>query len=59
MASTSLPPIESRLLVAFTNKFLTDSVELLNKLCVTSEKKMMEIYMKINRIEDSLGKEIR
>ena len=55
MATAQLPPIEARLLVAFTNKFLTESVELLNKLCVTSEEKMMQISRKINRIEDSLG----
>ena len=57
MATAQPPPIEARLLVAFTNKFLTESVELLNKLCVTSEEKMMQISRKINRIEDSLGKQ--
>ena len=55
MAAVELPPIEGRLLVAFTNKFITESVGLLNKLCVTSEEKMMQISRKINRIEDSLG----
>ena len=50
------PGVESRLLVAFTNKFLSDSVAMLNTLCVTAERRMAEIMEKIHRLEDSLGK---
>ena len=50
------PGVEPRLLVAFTNKFLSDSVAMLNTLCVTAERRMAEIMEKIHRLEDSLGR---
>ena len=37
-------------------KFLTESVKLLNNVCVTAEDKMMKIHQKIQRIEDSIGR---
>ena len=52
-----MPAIESRLLVTFINKFIVDSVDLLNGLCVTADQKMMRISRRISRIEDSLGNE--
>lgn len=71
MAQASLP-IDNRVLVALTNKvnlghgpsstlrlplkFLTESVKLLNNVCVTAEDKMMKIHQKIQRIEDSIGR---
>ena len=55
-SGSGTPGIDSRVLVAVTNKFLQDSVDLLNNLCVCAEEKMVKIHRQMQRIEDSLGR---
>ena len=51
-----VPPIDSKSLVAFVNKFLVDGVKILNDFCVNCDKKMSETARRIDRLEASLGK---
>ena len=65
--SAALPPMDAKQLVAFTNKFVREAVQLLNRsaglywctpclrLCLGAEERMMTISRKLSDLEDSLG----